>query len=154
MTPRENFLSVMNFEKPDRFPVMEFMGFWPEVEKLWQKQGLPENVNIFDYFGLVNYKFIDINFNFVPPFEEKVLEETDSHLIVIDPTGVTKKIEKNSSAMPHYIDFPIKSRKDFESIKERMDAADYKNRYPQNWDKGLSNRPNYSRAVCFLPRFY
>ena len=134
MNDRECFRAVMEFEIPDKFPVMEFMGFWPEVHGVWADDGVEKDENLFQRFGLVERHDIPINFNFVPAFEEQILKETDHHILMIDETGCTKKIEKNSSAMPHYIEFPIKGRDDFEAIKERMNLTDTAGRYPSNWD--------------------
>lgn len=135
MNNRERFLSVLNFEKPDVFPVMEFMGFWDEVKPRWIEEGFDENEDIFEHFGLVEQEYVPIDFNFVPPFEEKIIEETEHHIVMIDEVGCTKKIEKNSSAMPHYIEFPIKGREDFEAVKERMNPLDFENRYPADWER-------------------
>jgi uroporphyrinogen decarboxylase len=127
----------MHFEKPDLFPMMEFMGFWPETQAAWGN--LPEVLghDLFKHFGLVQAQVVPVDFNFVPAFEEKILEETDTHLVMIDATGCTKKIEKkdNCSSMPHYIDFPIKGQSDFEAIKERLDGTDHAHRYPDNWSE-------------------
>jgi uroporphyrinogen decarboxylase len=133
MTDRERFLSVLNFEKPDVFPVMEFMGYWPEVQPRWSREGLGEEDDIHRHFGLVQPKYIPIEFNFVPPFEVKIIEETQQHIVLRDEAGCTKKIEKGTSAMPHYIEFPIATRGDFEKIKERLNPLD-SHRYPANWD--------------------
>jgi hypothetical protein len=134
MNNRERFLSVLNYEKPDVFPLMEFMGFWPEVKSRWINEGLDEKDDLFEHFGLIEPKYVPIDFNFVPPFEKEIIEETDSHLILRDELGCTKKIEKATSAMPHYIEFPIKNRRDFEEIRERLNPFDFVHRYPANWD--------------------
>ena len=152
MNDRERFLAVLNFEEPDQYPLVEFMGFWPEVKTAWVKQGFPPKADIFEHFGIIEPKYIPINFNFVPPFEEKVLEDTEHHQIVIDETGVTKKIEKNSSAMPHYVDFPIKKRADFEALKDRLDPLDYKNRYPQNWPQLVAEYKNRTSPLGLVIR--
>ena len=134
MNDRERFLSVLNFEQPDVFPFMEFMGFWPEVKSRWVNEGLGKSEDLFKHFGLMEPKWVPINFNFVPSFEEQIIEETEHYIILRDEVGCTKKIEKGTSAMPHYIDFPIKSRRDFEEIKERLDPFDLARRYPANWN--------------------
>jgi uroporphyrinogen decarboxylase len=134
MNNRERFLSVLQFEKPDWFPVMEYMGFWNEVVSAWNEQGHNFQTvdEIHEHFGLMRPHYVPINFNFVPPFEVRIIEETDRHITMIDEQGCTKKVEKRSSAMPHYLDFPIKGRRDFEAIRERLNPFDV--RYPADWD--------------------
>ena len=148
MTDRERFLSILNFEEPDIFPVMEFMGFWPEVKSRWTQEGLDETDDLFEYFGLIEVKGVPIDFNFVPPFEEKIIEETDHHIILRDKVGCTKKIEKGTSAMPHYIDFPIKNRRDFEKIRERLNPLDFASRYPMNWTDMVREYKNREYPLC------
>lgn len=133
MNNRERFNCVMNFEKPDSFPMMEFMGYWPETRAAWED--VAGTRDLAEHFGLVKQQEVPIDFNPVPAFEEKILEETESHIIMIDKTGCTKRIENkpDCSSMPHYIDFPIKNRADFESMKERLDGSDHVRRYPENW---------------------
>jgi hypothetical protein len=137
MNDRECFLSVLAFETPDRFPVMEFMGFWPETLVRWHQEGLAENRDPFEQLGLLQTQVVPINFNFIPPFEKKILRETAEHITLIDEAGCTKKIKKNSSAMPQYLDFPIKGRHDFEAIKERL-IPDFTSRYPRDWEKKVA----------------
>ena len=55
MTPRERFLKVINFEKPDdRMPMVE----WAACDltlKRWQEEGMPDNLSFLEsqeYFGL------------------------------------------------------------------------------------------------------
>jgi uroporphyrinogen decarboxylase len=136
MNNRERFNCVMNFEKPDEFPLMEFMGFWPETVAAWSRLPNVKGQDLNEHFGLIEQKVVPINFNFIPAFEKKILEQTENYILLIDECGCTKKIEnrENCSSMPQYIDFPIKSRRDFEEIKERMDGADHLRRYPANWD--------------------
>ncbi|HEY5141462.1 MAG TPA: hypothetical protein VIJ25_19430, partial [Methylococcales bacterium] len=132
MTNRDNFLAVLDFEKPDTFPLMEFMGYWPEVKPRWSREGFDDAEDIHEHFGLMQQHYLPINFNFVPPFEVRIIEETDQHITMTDEQGCTKKVEKNSSAMPHYLDFPIKDRQDFEAIRERLNP--FAMRYPADWD--------------------
>jgi len=148
MNNRERFLSVLNFEKPDVFPLMEFMGFWPETKSRWVNEGLDERDDLFEHFGLIEAKDVPIDFNFVPSFEEKIIEETDYHIILRDKVGCTKKIEKGTSAMPHYIDFPIKNRRDFEEIRERLNPLDFANRYPANWTDIVKEYKNREYPLC------
>jgi len=151
MNNRERFRAVLNFEKPDKFPIMEFMGFWPEVHSAWADDGVVENEDLFKRFNLVDRDDIDIEFNFVPAFEEKILEETEHHIIMIDGTGCTKKVEKNASSMPHYFEFPIKVRQDFEAIKERMDPTTA-SRYPSNWDAKVKEYNNRDYVLGLVIR--
>jgi len=53
MTTRERFLKVMNFEKPDRLPIMEWAPWWDKTIKRWQGEGLKTTEeSLYDYFKL------------------------------------------------------------------------------------------------------
>lgn len=131
MTDRELFKAAIKGQADGRFPIMEFMGFWPETIRRWQQtHDVPEDV--FSHFGLVRQEIAPIDFNPMPPFAQTVLEEDDRFAVIQDATGVIKKIEKNASSMPHYISFPIKDRKTFDDFCRRLDPSDPR-RYPANW---------------------
>lgn len=119
MSYKEDFLSVLNGEKPKTFPSTEFMMFWPETIQAYKKYTQTEDLG--KYFGLGQCYAIPCNFNPYPAFEEIILEEDERFITKIDATGVTAKIEKGTSAMPHYIDFPIKDRKTFMDFATRLD---------------------------------
>lgn len=60
MTTRERFNAVMNFEKPDRLPMIEWASWWDKTIERWHTEGLPvditENHDIARHFGLDIYK--------------------------------------------------------------------------------------------------
>ena len=141
MTMREKFLKALNFQSPGEAPVMEFMGFWPETVRRWQEEGVDKNTCTFKHFDLLQMKYLPINFNFVPAYERQVFEETDEYIVVRDECNCIKKEFKNSSAMPHYMQFPIASREDFYQVKERMDPYSPE-RYPENWEELIEEYKN------------
>ena len=56
MNPRERYLSVLNFKKPeDRLPMFEWAWWWDKTFARWQGDGLPARLgdgDLFGYFGL------------------------------------------------------------------------------------------------------
>jgi len=52
MKNRERFHAVMNFKPVDRMPVIEPFVWWNETLKRWYGEGLPKDVNLYDFFGL------------------------------------------------------------------------------------------------------
>ena len=45
MTPRERFLSVLDFEKPDdRLPMVEWAAWWNQTLDRWKTEGLPQDI--------------------------------------------------------------------------------------------------------------
>ena len=136
MTYRESFLEVLDFRLPKSPPITEYLFYWPETERSWAKH--TGGKSIISHLGLPYSVPVPIDFNFVPAFEETVHEETDEYMVVTDVFGTRKKIIKNSSAMPEYLEFPIKTRGDFIELKKRLDPLS-PGRYPENWDEIVEN---------------
>ena len=118
---RKDFLKILNGEKSEDFPAMEFMGFWPECIPLYSEKSGTNDLH--SHFKLDVVHYIPCDFNPLPKYEENIIEETETHITKIDSCGVTMKIEKNSSAMPHYIEFPIRDRMTYEDFVKRLNAA-------------------------------
>ena len=63
MTPRERFLKVLNFEKPeDRLPMVEWAPWWDQTMKRWIKEGIPGDISYEEslkFFGLDPMILID-----------------------------------------------------------------------------------------------
>lgn len=56
MTSRDRVSAVLNFQKPDRLPVMEWAPYWTQTVDRWRTEGLPASATsaeeVRDYFGL------------------------------------------------------------------------------------------------------
>jgi hypothetical protein len=58
MNTRERFKAVMNFQPFDRFPIVEWAGWWDKTVERWHKEGLP--VNLSDRYEINRYLGMDI----------------------------------------------------------------------------------------------
>ncbi|MCX7969729.1 MAG: hypothetical protein N3B10_14745, partial [Armatimonadetes bacterium] len=127
MTPRERFRMVIRGQMPDRMPYM-FGNPRASTFAAWRKQGLSEEQekNWSKFIGEEGFIGIGkVNFGPVPPFEERVIEEKGNIRIWIDHYGV-KRIDAIRQPTPgfatrKYIEFPVKSKADFEEMKKRYD---------------------------------
>ena len=105
MSDRERFNRQMHYEPVDRCFNMEF-GYWADNFKQW---------SIFRQNKITNNDEADIFFNFDvikkiscpfihPGFEAKVLEETETHKIIINSDGLLAEVPKDGhSTIPHFI---------------------------------------------------
>ena len=158
MNARERWVCCMHFQSVDYVPDEEF-GYWEENSAVWQKQGLPKGINLRDdtvanqYFGFSSHSMVPVNLGLIPGFETKVIEETHKHRVFIDTDGVKKEIFKDgSSSIPHFIDFPLKGRKEWEELFKPRLKIDLNERYPENrkdWEqiKTQFNDPNWDKPV-------
>jgi len=120
MNERERYVKCLLFEKVDKIPFRPG-GPRESTLKRWYKEGLPENINWFDYLcekiGIKiekpekEYINFSLNFGPIPPFEEKIIEKKDGHLIVQTQKGEIVEIDEK-------YDFTyLRSAKDFVTRK-------------------------------------
>ncbi|HGE72262.1 TPA: hypothetical protein ENX78_15590 [Candidatus Poribacteria bacterium] len=153
MNHRERWVRCMHFQPVDHVPDEEF-GYWAENLNVWKQQGLPDNVtNLEAYFKFAPRSGVPVGLGFSYGFESKVIEETDKYRIIIDGEGAKQQIFKDgSSTIPHYIEFGLKGRKEWEELyKPRLDINN-PSRYPENrsdWEqiKARFNDPNWGIPV-------
>jgi len=156
MTPRERWIRTMRFQSVDHVPDEEF-GYWDNTFTAWHDQGLPKEVNsngnCDPYFGFAPRSGVPVGIGLTPGFQHEVLEETADYQIVRDGTGVTKQIfTSGKDTIPHYLDYPLKGRKEWEELfKPRLEIS-LKTRYPENRDdwqaiKDQFNDPNWEIPV-------
>ncbi|MCD6232154.1 hypothetical protein J7K28_05975 [Candidatus Aerophobetes bacterium] len=142
MNARQRWIRCMHFQSVDYIPDEEF-GYWDETFKEWHKQGLPEEIDNNEkadqYFGFSPRSLVPVKLGLIPSFEQRIIEETEKYQIIIDTDGVKKQIFKDgTSSIPHYLEFPLKGRKEWEEIfKPRLDI-NLAERYPEN-------SPNWER---------
>jgi len=126
----------MNYEKPDRLPFYQFIGYWNETINRWYGEGLPPGMNVWDYFGFDKREQFPLDYGPIPQYVPKTLYENERYRIEVQTNGITVKILKTNTSMPGFIDFPVKNRADWEKIKERYDPGDAR-RYPKTWGDEL-----------------
>ena len=142
MNERERFLRYMHFQSVDRIPLME-MGLWPETLERWHHEGLPTWItsirHLEDYLRLdrsFNVNWLTINQEIYPPFEERVLEETEEEQVISDANGVIYRQRKTHKTIPNYIRFPIENETDYMDLLPRLDGTD-PGRYSDDFDQDL-----------------
>ncbi|MBN1808997.1 MAG: hypothetical protein JW909_07995 [Planctomycetes bacterium] len=124
MSLRDRFNGVMHYREVDRMPFFEF-GYWAETLSTWHEQGLPEEVNdeatAYAYFGIEVMQHAPFWAGFHPLDKAQVLEETDEYVLVRDGDHVVKKeLKQGIRSIPHYVEFPLKTRDDWKWYKERL----------------------------------
>ena len=140
---RERFKRIMHFEKPDRFPLYEWLGYWRDTLNRWYGEGLPHGMSVEDYFGFDKTEWVPIDFGPIPRFVQKTLEEDGRYRVEVNEQGIKMRVLKTSTSMPSFLDFPVKNKEDFEKVKKRFNPKDLR-RYPMTWSDELID---YYRTV-------
>ena len=116
MTTRERFQRVFRHEQPDRVPMLGAP--WGTTTERWRREGLPEDMEFADYFGLDHTVSIGVDVS--PRYETRIVEDTEEYAIRLDSWGTTAKNWKHASSTPHWISRTIVDRESWEKAKARM----------------------------------
>lgn len=121
MNNRERFSRTIGFEPVDHPPLMLAEG-WPATRNRWAEEGLPRHVDLYEHFGLepFNSRHVGIETVFHPPFEERILEESDDFVVKINRRGVTEKNFKDGSSMPEFVGYPVEGPEAISWLKEKL----------------------------------
>jgi uroporphyrinogen decarboxylase len=132
MTTRDLWLEIMNYGEFDRVPVHHWTG-WDETIERWEAEGMPKDVNQNEYFNAKPlWAGVGVNLDLYPAFEEETLEETEEYRIFRDGSGVVQQDWKHKSCIPHYIDFKLRTPRDWPEFKKRLQP--HPDRIPKDLD--------------------
>ena len=153
---RELWQKIMHFEKPDRIPLFNIESIHNAIPR-WHTEGLPIHMDVEDYLGLDHIEWIPISFWPIPGFVPRTLKEDSDYRIEIDELGIKKKVlKKNPSLVYSYLEHPVKSRDDWEKMKERFNPHDIR-RYPISWGNELVryyNTADHPIGLLIHPFFF
>ncbi len=144
----EIFLNCTEYHSELRRPNHE-LGVWPQTRARWQREA-PDAVKEFEWnwfygeavLSIDRREFIPIDYGFIPPFQEKILEETKDYRIVQNKRGIVAKCLKSGEmdnfrlSMDQLLKFPVEDATDFQKIKNRLIAA-IPQRYPTDIDQKI-----------------
>ena len=160
MNARERFHATMHFEPLDRPLYWEF-GYWVPTLRRWYDEGLPCRTGISDSLGDdgtvtgelggVHWRNphlerdvhdtlgfdehvyrIPIKNVFCPEFESEILEDRDEWYTVTDVDGIISQVSKINGSR-HFVEFPVKTRADYERLREERLQPNLEERLPDNW---------------------
>jgi uroporphyrinogen decarboxylase len=135
----------MNYQPADRVPNHE-VGVWAQTRQRWSGEGLPVDDLHWDWFtgdarwDLDPREYIDVRFDMMPPYEEKVLSRDGETEIIQGANGIISKalitgaIGGARASMNEYLSFPVTTPADFQEIKRRYRPG-CPARYPNYWEQ-------------------
>ncbi len=140
MNPRERFNAVARFREPDR-PFLWGDGMWPETAARWREEGWdgrPFN-QLFPEDPILQPpgEPRPISAGPWPPFERRVIDETDETVTYVDEDGIVRrefKGDKGWSSMPQFVKYPVETEGDFDKLARDRLAPKVEERLPGNWD--------------------
>lgn len=133
MNNRERIRALARGESVDRKPFFFYFGPWPETIQRWKQEGMTRDWR--EEFGVdPGIRILNINCGYAPPFKYEVLEEKHNTRIIRDSLGIVQEIRKEGASIPHYLDYPLKCRADWEKLKARLDPS-APLRFADGWDR-------------------
>jgi len=99
---------------------------------------------------------VPVNFYPYPEFEKQIIYEDENHTISIDFMGSTvKRVKSNPSMYYGFIDYPVKSKEDWERYKERFEISQSV-RLPISYIDEMKRLNNSNQPVMleFFPFFF
>ena len=140
LTSRERFNRVMRFQTVDRLPILSCAPWQTTVER-WLSEGMQDLENEFAAFdGPMQSCWLYGKYQGpIPAFEEITLAETGDYRDTQNYLGQKERWLKSATSMPFFLEYPVKSRPDWESYKQRLNPHS-PGRYPENWAELLLER--------------
>jgi uroporphyrinogen decarboxylase len=138
VTPRKRWKAALEHREPDQVPIHDSP--WAETIRRWNREGLPPEIPVEDYFG---YEMCSIGFDASPMYEVKTVYKDETYIIETTPYGGVRKNFRTYASTPEIIDWPVKSRYDWDALKERLspdftrvDWVSVRNRYQRARSEG------------------
>ena len=117
LNSRDRIKKLLAFEEPDRIGLAD--SFWEDTLTRWQMEGMPQEVKANDFFGFdFDWLYMDCSLR----LPEQLVEETNEYTIREDKHGFTAKQWKGRAGALGYLDHKVKTRQDWERLKDRLDV--------------------------------
>lgn len=135
MTDSERFVDCVLGEPVDRPPLWLLWGPWPSTLRRWHGEGLEDYITeprlLFD--PDMPMLPVAVNCGACPAFKNRVLAEDEHSRTVVDDWGIVKRECKTGESMPQFLEFPVKSRRDWEQYREERLNPDDPERLAGEW---------------------
>lgn len=162
MTSRENFLQTLQFnaavpplqwefaywydtiqrwygeglpkkDPPEELPHLQWVAAegCPGPDIFFERKYTDRDVKNFFHFD-EGLRSVGVDLTPKPAFEEKIIQEDEETLTFLNGEGKTLKVRKDGTSMPAFLEYPVKSKSDFEEMKERFNP-DSPERFPREW---------------------
>jgi len=77
---------------------------------------------------------IPVNNMYCPAFEVELIEDNEESYLVRNSEGILVQVSKINGTR-HFMEFPVKDRKDYEKIRYRLQPNNLTDRLPPNWEE-------------------
>ena len=135
MTDRERFVKCLSGEPLDRTPFWLLWPPWKTTWSRWESEDKPENVK--DHRSIFDPDqppmIVPVNCGPCPKIERSVIEEDEEFVVFTDGWGIKRRNFKNRQSMSEFIEFPVKTRRDWEIFRDERLNPYSPQRLDGNW---------------------
>jgi len=149
MTSHERFLALMRFQPVERMLLWEW-GPWRSTLRRWQSEALGEGNNPPQFAECENKAQCGVDLWMLPRYKVRVICEDNESITKLTDRGVVMRTFKSPErmSMPEHIEYPIKTRSDWEELKKRFEHSDPA-RFPTNWNERCKRWRNEGPVLIF-----
>jgi uroporphyrinogen-III decarboxylase len=134
----------------DRVPYGVGLGWspWGETLERWRTETGDSNLDLSTYFGFDrSFANPDVYYGIFPLFEPLVIEENAEFVIHRDIYGVTKRDRRDGGSMPEFLEYPVKTDDDWDTLKAERLQLDAPGRLAENWEQFRARLRETGEAV-------
>jgi uroporphyrinogen decarboxylase len=141
MNSRERVIRLIEHKPVDR--VAKYEWFWKPTLERWQHEGLAGR-SVEELFGLDISQF-NVDNSFL--FERQDVEETEDSWIYRDEWGILLRDFKDQRSTPHYLEFPVKSREEWDRIYKPLLRMEPRRFLLEKWAPVIDERHRRGQFV-------
>ena len=164
---QDRFYRIYTYQPVDRVPDIEF-GYWPQTIRRWLNEGMPleltleETTDMFSpkvdaHFGFEHEGHnLPSNYKMIPLFDEVVIEERETSVVIRDENGVIAERflhDSDYSSIPHFIEFPIKAPDDWQRSENATCSTIRHDFFPRMRSRGVGCPVRGQGYAYLLRRF-
>ncbi len=137
MNHRERFVRTLTGRPVDRVPFIKVFGGTNAIRPAWEAEcpGLSKDIDrILQFEGVYRgWQITPVNFWMSRRGQPVVLEDTPERVVRRFPEGTVEVLQKGQDYGHQTVEWPVKSRADWERIRDRHLRADDPERFPADW---------------------
>ncbi|MBU4198781.1 MAG: hypothetical protein KKG09_10700 [Verrucomicrobia bacterium] len=136
MKPGERFIRCLTGLPIDRVPYGVGIGWapWGETLARWKTESGRQDLDPIREFGFdASCAHPSVHAGIFPAYERVLVRDEGELIVYRDERGITMRGRKDGGSMPEFLDYPVKTRADWERLKAERLNSDVPGRIPQDW---------------------
>jgi len=124
LTNRERIIKTLLCEPTDKPPFVWWLGWapWGDTTRRWKEESGIQDFDMARYFGISDgWQEAPMDMGAWPHFGYEEISRDEEHVVSIDWRGIKMRNRIDGHSMPEFLDYPIKSKEDWDKYKaERL----------------------------------